>query len=93
MEKDLNEVKDILDLDRTNELFDSSIKSADSKSGKAYTKDSVKEAKVALGFGNLHINTAKIKTQILRMIGFKNNISQIKSNIERQIRNSKKYKK
>lgn len=91
MKEEIKKVSEILDVNRTDKLFDSSIVSSQANSRKVYTVDSLRAAKVALGFGNLHVNTSRIKLNAIRMLGFMDNLRKVKQAVGRRIRNVKKY--
>ena len=82
-----------LDLDRTNKLFDISIVKSGAEDVTPYDEKSLRASKLTLGFGNLHVNTAKTKVGILRLIGYQDNLKKIKDNVSRKLRNAKKYGK
>ena len=87
-------VKDIvgkMDLDRTDKLFDASITSADSLSKEPYTEDSIKKQRLVIGFGNLHVNSAKVKLGAIRMNGYVDSTKSLKRAVDRKVRNAAKY--
>jgi hypothetical protein len=93
IQEKLEKVDDKLDLDRTNKLFDTSIIKADAFSKDKYTVQSLKEARQVATFGNLHLNSAKAKISVIRLMGYKNEIDNVKKSVSRKIRNAKKYGK
>ena len=86
-------IKDVLDVNRTDELFDTSIIKSDSFSKTPYNDQNLKGAKMTLGFGNLHVNTAKAKMQAIKLLGFRNGVQGIKDSVSRKLRNKAKYGK
>lgn len=92
MKDTLSKVQDAMDLDRTNELFDANIKSADAMSGKPFTKESVKNMAVTIAAGNLHVGSAKVQLSALRMVGYVNGVKQLKRSVDRKVRNSKRHR-
>lgn len=94
IEKQLSDVADKMDLERTGELFDITIARADFKSKELFKDDNdIKKARVVVQMGNIHINTAKTKMSAIRLIGYQNNLSQLKHAVQRKVRNSRKYGK
>jgi len=91
MDRELEKINDKLDLNRTDELFDSSIGKSEALSRGKYDKESLKAAKTCLGFGNLHVNTAKVKIATLKIIGYRDQVTRLKQNVDRKLRNSRKY--
>lgn len=90
--KDLiNEIGDKMDLDRTNELFNSSIKRSDTYRKELYTEDDIRKQRVILGYGNLHVKTAQVKMGLERMKGYRVNTEALKKAVDRKIRNKNKY--
>lgn len=87
----VQELNKTLDVKRTDELFDASIKSADALAGRLYDENSLKAARMTVNFGNLHVNTAKTKLSAVRLIGYRNEANKLKQNIDRKIRNGRKY--
>lgn len=81
-----------LDLDRTNDLFDVAItRSGAKKSNNEWNEEDLKKQKLLVGFGNLHINTAKAKITAIRMIGYVQGLVGVKKAVERKTRNKRKY--
>ena len=94
IEKQLSDVAEKMDLERTNELFDITIARADFKSKEPFKDDNdIKKARVVVQMGNIHINTAKTKMSAIRLIGYQNNLSQLKNAVQRKVRNARKYGK
>lgn len=91
MENSLKKIEEIMDTDRTNGLFDSSIKRSGALIGEEYTLDDLKKMKIVLGAGNLHVNTAKTKMGAIKLLGYRNSLDETKKAVERKIRNSRKY--
>jgi len=90
MKKELRNVDKFLNIDRTDQLFNVAIKKADSLNTNLYDNHSIRANKLALGFGNLHINTAKTKIQAIRLIGYKDNSAGLIRSVKRKIRSSRK---
>ncbi len=82
---------DLMDLERTDKLFNSAIERSDSHSSVKYTEEDIKKQRVVIGFGNLHIGTAKVKLGMERMRGYRDSIRGIKQSIDRKVRNKNKY--
>jgi hypothetical protein len=93
IQEKLEEVDGKLDLNRTNKLFDTSIVKANAFSKEPYTVQSLKEARQVATFGNLHLNSAKAKVSVIRLMGYKDEMRSLKKNVSRKIRNAKKYGK
>lgn len=88
---DLNKIDDVMDLDRTNQLFDSAIRRADANGKEKYTEEDVKFQRLVTGFGNMHINSAKVKLSVVRMRGYQANTGALKKAVDRKVRNARKY--
>lgn len=86
-------LEESMDLTRTDELFNSSIKRAGSNEEGKYTEEDIKKQRVVIGFGNLHIKTAQTKISAIRLTGYRDNIKQLKNNVVRKYRNARKYPK
>lgn len=91
---ELKKVDDKLSMDRTDELFDSAIKRSGANNRNSdYTEDDIKKQRLVIGFGNLHINTARAKLSIVRMRGYQSANRGLKQSVDRRLRNAKKYPK
>lgn len=84
-------IDEVMDVSRTNDLFDSSIKRSGANSDEKYSEADLKQMRTIIGFGNLHINTAKVKLGVARLRGYRDNVSKMKQSIDRKIRNKNKY--
>lgn len=92
MSTDISDVIDgAMDLKKTEELFDKSIERGESLKGGSYTDKDIKNQRLVLGFGNLHINTAKVKMAAVRFLGYRDAMQKTKNAVERKVRNSRKY--
>lgn len=89
----LQEVADKMDLDRTDEIFDVTIKRTGYKDEKVLLSgdDEIKKAKIVIAAGNLHVKSAQTKATALRFIGYQNSIRATKDAIFRRVRNSRKH--
>lgn len=88
---DIKKIDDVMDLDRTDKLFSSSIDKAGSLTKGEYREEDIKKQRLVIGFGNLHVNTAKVKMSAVRLMGYRDNLAKLKQNIGRKVRNSRKY--
>ena len=91
MKEKIEKTLKVLDTDRTNKLFESSIKSSDAYSGKPYGENTLKAARMTVNFGNLHVNTARTKISVIRLLGYRDAISRIKRAVGRKIKRSRRY--
>jgi hypothetical protein len=91
--KNLKHIDSKLDLERTDKLFDASIAKANAFSKDPYTEKSLKEARAVSTFGNLHLNSAKVKVSVIRLIGYRDELNNLKNNVQKKIRGVRKYKK
>jgi hypothetical protein len=92
MKAKLDKLVDQLDTGRTNEIFDSMIvRSKINDRSKELGEDAVKQARVVIGSGNLHINTARAKMSAIRMVGYTDGLVKTKLAVQRKIRNVRKY--
>lgn len=90
--KKLDKLVDQLDTDRTNEIFDSMIiRSSINDRKNSLDEASVKQARVVIGSGNLHVNTSRAKMSAIRMIGYTDGVAKTKRAVQRKLRNSNKY--
>lgn len=87
----LEKVDELMDLDRTDELFNSSIKRSGSHDTEPYGEEDIKKQRLVVGFGNLHINTAKVKLGVARMKGYLDSTKSLKKAVDRKVRNNNKY--
>ncbi len=88
---EIKKLGDQMNLDRTEGLFDASIKKAKALETAEYTPDDIKKSRLVIGFGNLHLNTARTKLSAIRFLGYQNNLKAIKDAVERKQRDSNKY--
>lgn len=89
--ENLKQVDDKLNLDRTDKLFDSSISRSGSNDQSKYTDEDIKKQRLVIGFGNLHVNTAKLKVSVVRMRGYRDNVTNLKRAVDRKVRKERKY--
>jgi len=85
-EKSISDVDAVMDVGRTNGLFDASINRAESLKKEPYTEEDIKKQRLVIGFGNLHINTAKTKLSAVRMFGYRNTQRLLKEAVQKKIR-------
>lgn len=87
MKDKLKEVADHMDLGRTEELFDITIRRADFKSKDPFNGDEdIRKAGLVVKMGNVHINTAKTKISAIRMIGYIDNTRKLTLAVKRRTR-------
>ena len=92
MKSKLTKLVDQLDTGRTNEIFDSMIvRSSINDRSKVLDESAVKQARVVIGSGNLHVNTSRAKMSAIRMVGFTDGMVKTKLAVQRKIRNARKY--
>lgn len=86
MSDSLKQIEEVMNLERTDQLFDATIKSANALSGNPFTKESVKEMSVVVSSGKLHVSTANAKLNAVKMVGYINGIRSTKNAVDRRIR-------
>ena len=92
MNDDLKMVNEKLDINRTDQIFDSIIHRAKVNDRSApMNDDELKKVNAVIKAGNLHVNTAKTKVSVFRFIGYRDNQEKIKLAIDRKVRNMRKY--
>lgn len=92
MKKNLTKLVEQLNTDRTDEIFDSMIVRSDINNKKnALDENAVKQARVVIGAGNLHVNTSRAKMTAIRMVGYTDSLTKTKLAIKRKLRNKAKY--
>jgi len=86
-----DELQGALNLERTNELFDASIKRSGAKGTTEYNEEDIKKQRIVIGYGNLHLNTAKTKISASRMTGYRDGLDGAKRSVDRKVRNNLKF--
>ncbi len=92
MSKSLEEIEVKMDLERTDQLFSSAIKSAGALEGQRYTEDSLKQMRAVMGAGNLHINSAKVKLGAIRLMGYVAGVRATSNAVSRKVRDAVRRK-
>lgn len=88
--KKVERIVEVLDVDRTNELFEAGITRSDALSTEQFNESNLKGFKAALGAGNLHVNTARAKMSAIRLVGYRDSLAAMKGAIKKKVRSSLK---
>lgn len=87
-QKNLEKIDKVLDVDRTNEIFESSIDRSDAHSKEKFNDNSLKSFRAVISAGNLHKNTAVAKVSVNRLIGYRKEINNTHGNIKKKLKNA-----
>lgn len=88
----LQEIADRLDLTRTDKILETMIDRSDFYNKEKFDENGdIKKARLVVGAGNLHINTARAKLGALRMVGYQDNLGKLKATVQKRVRNERKY--
>ena len=85
-----NRIIEKMDLERTDKLFDSLISRSKVHSEKPLGKQETTNARVVIASGNLHVSTARAKLTAIKLAGHLDESRQIKSAVERRVRDAYK---
>jgi hypothetical protein len=86
--ENINDVSDVMDVNRTDELFDIAITRTEFKKPGSMDEMDIKKANIMIKVGNLHINTAKTKLGAIRIAGYLDNNRALTMKIKRKTRAS-----
>lgn len=91
MSKEANDISVKMNLERTDEIFNSLISRSNinDKSAK-FDEDAIKAAKAVLASGNLHVKTAAVKLGAIKLAGYYTNMERLKTAIEKRARNARR---
>lgn len=82
----VEEITDVMDLERTDKLFDISIERTEFTKGGSMSADDIKKANIMVKIGNMHINTAKTKLGAIRIAGYLDNNRALTLKVKKQTR-------